>query len=163
MKILLLSDTHGYWEPEIEKYTKDCDEIWHAGDIGTFDVLEKLSSLKPVVAVYGNIDGRDIRSETKKHQIFSRESLMIFMTHIGGYPGRYNPLARKVIDSVKPKLFICGHSHILKVVPDKRRGLLHMNPGAMGKHGIHLSRTMIRFSIENGVVKSPEVIEFKRK
>lgn len=159
IKIGLLSDTHGYLDPKIFELFKDCDEIWHAGDFGDPEVSEKLSSFKKLRGVFGNIDGRNIRMMHQQHLVFSLEGMKIYITHIGGYPGNYSPEARKVIENEKPDLFICGHSHILKVMPDKNRKLLHMNPGAAGKHGFHKIRTMLRFSISDGKVIQLEAIE----
>lgn len=160
MRIGLISDTHGSFPESIYKYFEECDEIWHAGDIGSLETLVKLQHFKPTRAVYGNIDGREIRQECPENLIFSLEGLKIFITHIGGYPGRYAPMARKIIDSEKPDLFISGHSHILKVMPDpKRPGLLHFNPGAAGYHGFHRVMTILRFTLDQGKVKNVQAIE----
>jgi putative phosphoesterase len=160
MRIGLISDTHGSFPETVFKYFEECDEIWHAGDIGNIDVLNKLNEFKPTKAVYGNIDGRDIRQECPEHLIFTIDGVKVFITHIGGYPGRYSPQARQIIDTEKPDLFICGHSHILKVMPDpKRPGLLHINPGAAGFHGFHRVMTLIRFTLEKGKVKNLQAIE----
>lgn len=158
-RILLLSDTHGYLDPKLFKYIDSCDQIWHAGDIGSEDVIDQLSALKPLKAVYGNIDGHEVRKRCPKDQLFTSEGVDVFITHIGGYPKRYNKEALEVIRNKKPKLFICGHSHILKVVYDKEYDLLHINPGAVGMHGFHKVKTMVRFLLEKGVVKNLEVIE----
>ncbi len=154
MKILLLSDTHGYLDESILEHVREADEVWHAGDIGPGDVLETLQALKPLRVVYGNIDDARLRREIPLDLHFTLAGLRVFMTHIGGYPGRYSPHAREQLDARAGEvdLFICGHSHILKVMPDRKRGLLHMNPGACGTHGFHKFRTMLRFRIEGGRV-----------
>lgn len=161
-KILLLSDTHSHIDKDILKYVKEADEVWHAGDIGDLRVTDAIQALKPLRAVYGNIDGVEARSEFPLHNRFECEEVAVWMTHIGGYPGRYNPMIRQEIYANPPKLFICGHSHILKVIPDKKLQLLHMNPGAIGKHGIHKVRTMLRFELDAGNIQNLEVIEFQR-
>lgn len=157
--ILLLSDTHGYLDPKIEKYILQADEIWHAGDIGSVELADQISAQKPLRAVYGNIDDAKLRRIFPLNQIFECEGLKVYMTHIGGYPGKYPERIRKMIESEKPGLFICGHSHILKVMYDKHYQLVHMNPGAAGKHGFHQKKTLIRFSVAEGKIISPEVIE----
>jgi putative phosphoesterase len=157
--ILLLSDTHGYLDPKIEKYILQADEIWHAGDIGSVELADQISAQKPLRAVYGNIDDAKLRRMFPLNQVFECEGLKVCMTHIGGYPGKYPERIRKMIESEKPGLFICGHSHILKVMYDKHYQLVHMNPGAAGKHGFHQKKTLIRFSIAEGKIISPEVIE----
>lgn len=161
-KILLLSDTHGYIDESTIKYVRDVDEVWHAGDIGDLSVTERIQEFKPLKAVYGNIDDHIIRKEFPLHQRFICEGVDVWITHIGGYPGRYRPEIKDKINQNPPKLFIAGHSHILKVVNDKKLGLLHMNPGAIGKYGLHKVRTMLRFVIDRGQIKDLEVIEFKR-
>tara|TARA_R100001369_G_scaffold90488_1_gene129587 strand:+ start:1675 stop:2166 length:492 start_codon:yes stop_codon:yes gene_type:complete len=161
-KILLLSDTHSYIDNDILKYTKQADEVWHAGDIGNLTVTDTLQKLKPLRAVYGNIDNDEARREFPLHNRFICEGVDVWITHIGGYPGRYDKRVRYDIYQNPPKLFICGHSHILKVMPDKKTGLLHMNPGAIGKHGFHTVRTMLRFEIDKGNIQNLEVIELKR-
>lgn len=159
MKIGILSDTHGYLDEQLFGFFDTCDEIWHAGDIGKTAVLYALRDFKPVVAVYGNIDGQEIRIETSEHQRLKREGLDIWMTHIGGYPGNYDRRIRDAIRADPPGLFISGHSHILKVMPDKHSGLLHINPGAAGYIGMHHVRTAVRFDITSGRVTNLEVIE----
>ncbi len=159
MKIGVLSDTHGFLDDQLFGFFDDCDEIWHAGDIGKTSVLSALRNFKPVVAVYGNIDGQDIRIETKAHQRLNRAGIDIWMTHIGGYPGNYDRRIREAIRYNPPDLFISGHSHILKVMPDKKNGLLHINPGAAGYLGMHKVRTAIRFDIAESRVKDLDVIE----
>lgn len=159
MKIGLLSDTHGYVHPRIKHHFKEVDEIWHAGDIGSIEVLEELEQFKKVRAVYGNIDNHKIRAATKEHRRFVVEGIDVWITHIGGYPGRYAPQIREYVYRNPPNLFICGHSHILKIMRDKRTGLLHMNPGACGKSGFHKVKTLIRFELNRGQILNPEVIE----
>ncbi len=161
-KILLLSDTHSHIDEAIIKYVKQADEVWHAGDIGDLKVSDMLKSIKPFRAVYGNIDSAETRIEFPIHNRFMCEAVDVWITHIGGYPGRYNPNIRKEIQSNPPKLFISGHSHILKVMQDKKLGLLHMNPGAIGKSGIHKVRTMLRFEIDGDNIQNLEVIEINR-
>ena len=159
MRIGLLSDTHAYWDDRYINYFSSCDEIWHAGDIGSLEVLERLEAVKPVRAVYGNIDGHELRARCPKNQRFTLEECDIWMTHIGGYPGKYAPEVTPEIFVRPPKLFISGHSHILKVKYDKTLQLLHINPGAAGKYGFHKQRTLVRFSIDAGSFKYLEVIE----
>lgn len=158
-RIALLSDTHDYLDPKIFNYFEDCDQIWHAGDIGTIRIADELKKIKPFIAVYGNIDGPDIRKEYPRNQRFICEGVSVFMTHIGGYPTRYNTEAQAEIRQNPPQLFICGHSHILKVQFDKTYDLLHINPGAAGIHGFHKVKTLVRFTIDAGKIKDLEVIE----
>lgn len=158
-KILLLSDTHNYLDKRIFKHAEEADELWHAGDIGNYSVCEELQKYKPLKAVYGNIDGTDIRSTYPKDLVFMCEEVKVYITHIGGYPDRYNLDAKKVIEKEKPRLFICGHSHILKVMFDKKYQLLHMNPGAAGNHGFHKVKTMLRFVIDGTDIRDLNVIE----
>ena len=138
------------------------DEVWHAGDIGDLKVTDALKKVKPLRAVFGNIDDTDARQEFPLNNRFVCEGVDVWITHIGGYPGRYSPAIREAIRANPPKLFICGHSHILKVVPDKKLGLLHMNPGAIGKHGFHKVRTMLRFTVDAGKIDNLEVIQVDR-
>lgn len=161
-KILLLSDTHGYIGEDILKYVNQVDEVWHAGDIGNLKVTDAIKKLKPLKAVYGNIDNKEARLEFPEHNRFSCEAMDVWITHIGGYPNRYSPNIREQIKNNPPDIFISGHSHILKVMPDKKLNLLHMNPGAIGKHGYHKARTMLRFEIKGSNIKNLEVIEYKR-
>jgi len=161
-KILLLSDTHSYLDDTIIKYVNLADEVWHAGDIGDLKVTDAIKKLKPLKAVYGNIDDAEARSEFPLHNRFLCEEVTVWITHIGGYPGRYNHGLREEIKTNPPKLFITGHSHILKVMNDKKIGLLHMNPGAIGTHGFHKVRTMLRFEIDKDKIQNLEVIEIKR-
>lgn len=162
-KILLLSDTHGYIDDAILKYVKQADEVWHAGDIGDLKVTDAIKKLKPLKAVYGNIDGSEVRTEFPEHNRFKCEDVDVWITHIGGYPPKYNPRVIETIKQHPPRLFICGHSHILKVMPDKKRHLIHMNPGAAGKHGFHKVRTMLRFTINGKSIDNLEVIEFPER
>ncbi|WP_020568077.1 metallophosphoesterase family protein [Neolewinella persica] len=159
MKIGLLSDTHSYLDPKVFDYFKDCDEVWHAGDLGDVSLLDELEAFKPTRGVYGNIDDTDVRRRWPLNLEFTVEGLHVFITHIGGYPGRYTSRVRQLLDDTKPGLYICGHSHILKVMMDKKRGILHMNPGACGKHGFHQVRTLLRFDIQAGRVENLEAIE----
>ncbi len=161
-RILLLSDTHNYIDESILKYIRKSDEVWHAGDIGNLQVTDTIKNLKPLRAVYGNIDNAEVRTEFPLQNRFMCEKVDVLMTHIGGYPGRYNSSIRPEIYSNPPRIFISGHSHILKVMNDKKTGLLHMNPGAVGKYGLHKVRTMLRFEIDGAKIENLEVIEFKR-
>ncbi|WP_185215906.1 metallophosphoesterase family protein [Sphingobacterium mizutaii] len=159
MKIGLLSDTHGYLDDAVLKHFEKCDEIWHAGDFGSMEVIEKLEAFKPLRAVYGNIDDKDIRLKFPEHLRFHCEQVDVWMTHIGGYPGKYSPLVKAEILNNPPKLFITGHSHILKVQFDPKLQLLHLNPGAAGKQGWHQIRTAMRFEINGDKIENLEVIE----
>ena len=161
-KILLLSDTHSYIDDTILKHVKQADEVWHAGDIGDLKVTDAIKKLKPLRAVYGNIDNNKARMEFPENNRFMCEGVDVWITHIGGYPNRYDLRVREAIKKNPPKLFISGHSHILKVMQDKKLNLLHMNPGAVGKHGFQKVRTMLRFIIEGETIKDLEVIEFKK-
>ena len=162
-KILLLSDTHSYIDDQILKFVKQADEVWHVGDVGDIEVLDILKKLKPVRAVYGNIDNHIVRSEYPLDLKFTIENVSVWMTHIGGYPNRYDLRIREEIKVNSPKLFISGHSHILKVMFDKKLNLLHMNPGAAGKHGFHKVRTMLRFEIHNDKISNLEIIELAKR
>ncbi len=162
-KILLLSDTHGHMDDAIIKYAQQADEIWHAGDIGNLEVTDKLKTIKPVRGVHGNIDDAIIQREFPEHQRFFCEGVDVWITHIGGYPNKYNVRVRDEIRKNPPKLFICGHSHILKVMYNKKLDLLHMNPGACGKHGFHQVRTMLRFQIDNINITNLEAIELGKR
>lgn len=163
IKILLLSDTHSYIDNDILKYVKQVDEVWHAGDIGDLKVTDAIKKLKPLRAVFGNIDDNQVRMEFPENNRFMCEGVDVWITHIGGYPKAYNMRIRDEIKLNPPKLFICGHSHILKVMPDKKLHLLHMNPGAVGKHGFHKTRTMLRFTIDGSKIDNLEVIEFNKR
>lgn len=158
-KIGLLSDTHGYWDNKYLYYFEPCDEIWHAGDIGSLDVARRLADFRPLRAVYGNIDGQDLRRLYPQTLRFTIEGTEILMKHIGGYPGHYDPSIRGSLLVRPPKLFVSGHSHILKVKYDKTLGMLHINPGAAGISGFHKVRTLVRFNISQGTFSDLEVIE----
>lgn len=162
-KILLLSDTHSFIDNQILKFVKQADEIWHAGDIGDLKVTDTIKQLKPLRAVYGNIDDANARMEFPLDNHFTVEGVTVWITHIGGYPNRYNPRVRNEIEKNPPKIFISGHSHILKVQFDKKLNLLHLNPGAAGKHGFHKVRTMLRFVIDNENIKNLEIIELEKR
>jgi len=159
VKVGLLSDTHAYWDDRYAEYFAECDEIWHAGDIGSEILAAQLAAIKPLRAVYGNIDGQPVRMHYPKTAVFRVEEVSVLMTHIGGYPGRYEPPIRKELYEVRPQLFISGHSHILKVMFDDHLKCLHINPGAAGKSGFHQVRTLVRFVIEGSTIKDLEVIE----
>ena len=161
-KIGLLSDTHGWLNPAVFEFFKDCDEIWHVGDIGSTDVADGLSAFKPLRAVYGNIDDQKIRLMFPKINIFTIENVKVMMTHIGGYPNRYEPGIKELIIKEKPNIFISGHSHILKVMNDKDLHLLHINPGAAGNTGFHKVITMLRFQIDGSEIKNMELYEKQR-
>lgn len=162
MKILLLSDTHSYIDDRIIAHAQQVDEIWHCGDFGSIEVIETLKKIKPLRGVYGNVDDAKIRAEFPEVNRFYCEDVEVLMIHIGGYPNKYSPLAKKEIELKTPKIFISGHSHILKVMYDKKYQLLHLNPGAVGKHGWQKVRTMIRFEIDKKEIKNIEIIEFQR-
>lgn len=162
-RILLLSDTHSHIDEQILKYVQQADEVWHAGDIGDIEVTDTLKKLKPLKGVYGNIDNHEVRAEFPENNRFMCEGVDVLITHIGGYPGHYKSRIREVLQNNPPKLFICGHSHILKVIWDKNLGLLHMNPGAAGKHGFHQVRTMLRFVIDGEQIKDLEIIELDKR
>lgn len=162
-KILLLSDTHSHIDEKILKYVHQADEVWHAGDIGHLTVTDTLKSLKPLRCVYGNIDDHKARMEFPLHNRFISENVDVWITHIGGYPGKYNQSIRTEIQNNPPKLFICGHSHILKVQFDKKLNLLHLNPGACGIYGFHQVRTMLRFEIDGNKIQHLEIIELGKR
>lgn len=162
-KILLLSDTHSYIDNQILKFVKQADEVWHAGDIGDLKVTDSIKNLKPLRAVYGNIDDKDIRSEFSLDLKFTLENVSVWITHIGGYPYKYNLRIREELNKNPPKIFIAGHSHILKIQYDKKLNLLHLNPGAAGKHGFHKTRTMIRFELDNSNIRNMEIIELAKR
>jgi putative phosphoesterase len=159
LRIGLISDTHGFLDQAVAKYFAECDEIWHAGDVGSTAVLESLRAIRPVRAVHGNVDSAELRTLLDKDLEWDCEGVRVYMTHIGGYPGRYDRRARKELAQRKPGLFICGHSHILRVMRDQTLGLLHLNPGAAGKQGWHKVRTLLRFTVEAGQVSAVEVVE----
>jgi putative phosphoesterase len=162
-KILLLSDTHGHIDDAILKYAKQADEVWHAGDIGSLKVTDTIEKIKPLKGVYGNIDDHILQKEFPLNNRFMCEGVDVWITHIGGYPPKYNTKVKKEINLNPPKLFICGHSHILKVMWDKKLNVLHMNPGACGKLGFHQVRTMLRFVIDGKEIKNLEVIELGKR
>lgn len=159
VKIGLLSDTHAWLNPKIYDFFKDCDEIWHAGDIGSTDVCDELMAFKKLRAVYGNIDDWDIRADFPQFQIFEIEEVKVMMTHIGGYPNAYSPDAKALLLQEKPDIFISGHSHILKVMRDQKLNLIHLNPGAAGLKGFHKKVTMMRFEIDGKEVRNLEIYE----
>lgn len=161
MRIGLLSDTHSHLDEKIFHYFADCDEIWHAGDFGSLAVLERLQAFKPLRGVYGNIDGAVLRAELSEDLRFTCAGVPVFMTHIGGYPGRYEPRVGQLLRADPPKggLFISGHSHILKVMPDPKLDFLHLNPGACGNEGWHKVKTLMRFELVDGQIKQLQVIE----
>ena len=161
-KILLLSDTHSYIDDQILKFVKQADEVWHAGDIGSLDIYDKLNEISKVKAVYGNIDNHQIRITLASEVFFKCEGLNIYMTHIGGYPGKYSKAVKEKIEKTKPDIFICGHSHILKVMNDKINNLLFINPGAAGNHGIHQVKTIVQFIINEKKISDLKIIELKR-
>lgn len=161
-KILILSDTHGFIDDAIRKYANSHDEIWHAGDWGTIAVYDALQAINPVKGVYGNIDDHEIRTENPRGRCFTVEGVKVLMTHIGGYPGRYNKDFKQRIIKERPALVITGHSHILKVVYDKALNHLHINPGAAGIHGFHHVRTMVSIEIDDGKISNAKVIELKK-
>lgn len=158
-KILLLSDTHSFIDEQIFKFVRQADEVWHAGDIGDLQVTDQIKAIKPLRAVYGNIDDANARMSFALDEKFTVENVSVWITHIGGYPNKYNLRIREEIQKNPPKIFISGHSHILKVQYDQKLNLLHLNPGAAGKHGFHQIRTMLRFELENGEIKNLEIIE----
>lgn len=162
-RIGLLSDTHGSISERTLNFFENVDEIWHAGDIGTPELADQLAAFKPFRAVLGNIDNHILRRMYTETLRFTLEGVDVLMTHIGGYPGKYDPRIRQEFYSNPPKLFICGHSHILKVIFDKKLNCLHMNPGAAGYKGFHTLCTSLRFDLENGQIKNLEVLEFKRE
>ncbi|HEY7210635.1 MAG TPA: metallophosphoesterase family protein [Bryobacteraceae bacterium] len=157
-QIGLLSDTHGYLDPAVFEYFAACDEVWHAGDFG-LDVLAQLKSFKPLRGVSGNIDGSDVRVEVPEELSWETGGVRVYMAHAGGYPGNYERGIKKKLEQLRPDLFICGHSHILKVMRDQELKLLHMNPGACGHKGWHTMRTMLRFSIGGGKISDVNVVE----
>lgn len=162
MKIGVISDTHNTFDTLLEEFLTPCDEVWHAGDFGSVEVADRIARFKPLRGVYGNIDGGVLRRMYNDFTLFEVEGVKVLMTHIGGYPRHYSPKALQHIHISKPKLFIAGHSHILKVIYDPVYDLLHINPGAAGKYGIHTLRTAIRFDIEAGEIKNLEIGEWSK-
>lgn len=161
-RIALLSDTHGSLPAKTADFFASCDEIWHAGDIGNLETVKTLEAIKPLRAVYGNIDGGEVRSVCPEYQLFDCESLKVLILHIGGHPDRYSPRAVNLIKMHRPALFISGHSHILKVIYDNKSQLLHINPGAAGKQGFHQVITLLRFVIDGSSIQDLEILEIKR-
>jgi uncharacterized protein len=161
-RIGILSDTHGALPAALTDFFKDVDEIWHAGDIGSMEVASKLQAFKPLRAVYGNIDGIAVRQSFPENQIFVCEQMKVLITHIGGYPGKYDPRARTLIAAENPDIFICGHSHILKVIYDQKNKLLHINPGAAGNSGLHRQITMVRCVIDIERIRDLEIYDLSR-
>jgi putative phosphoesterase len=161
-RIGLLSDTHSYLDDAVFKHFENCDEIWHAGDFGNIELVDQLAAFKPFKGVYGNIDGTEIRKTCPENLRFKCEDVDVWMTHIGGYPGKYSPLVRPEIYTNPPKLFICGHSHILKVIFDKKINCLHLNPGAAGKQGWQKVRTLMRFNISEDKIQDLQIIELAK-
>jgi len=159
LRIGLLSDTHGYLDPAVFEHFAKCDEVWHAGDFGPAEVLDQLKAFKPTRGVWGNIDGAELRAELQRHALWECEGVQVYMTHIGGYPGNYDRRAKVQIERNRPALFICGHSHIAKVMRDPTLGLLHMNPGAAGHNGWHQMRTLLRFTVAAGAISDVQAIE----
>lgn len=158
-KILIISDTHSYLEPKLLKYIDQADEIWHGGDIGSLELCQQIERLKPLRAVFGNIDGSDLRKTYDEHLIFNCEDVKVYMTHIAGPAGKYNPEIREILLAEKPNLLVCGHSHILKVMFDKVYNVLYLNPGACGVHGFHKVKTVVRLEIDGTEMKNLEIIE----
>jgi putative phosphoesterase len=164
MKIGLISDTHSHLDPKVLEHFRNCDEIWHAGDIGDAAVIDQLRAIKPVKAVYGNIDSAELRVAWPEDLRMTIEGVQVLMTHIGGTPPTYNPRVRKLLAQETPQIFICGHSHILKIGRDPALGnMLFVNPGAAGTHGFHIMKTIVRFEISNGEVRNMEVIELGKR
>ena len=163
MKVGLLADTHDFLDENIFKYFEECDEIWHAGDIGSMDIVNQLSGFKALRAVYGNIDGSSLRHKYPEELIFEIEGLKILIIHIGGYPPKYTKSIRSRLDEVNPGLFICGHSHMAKIISDPERKLLHINPGAAGRQGFHHLRSIVRFSIQGGKIQDIQLIELGKR
>lgn len=163
MKIGVLSDTHGWVDPAVYEHFADVDEIWHAGDAGNIDVITELEAFKPLRAVWGNIDDFKVRSATKEYLTFMAGNKKVLIIHIGGYPDRYSSRAFELIRELKPDIFVCGHSHILKVIYDKRYNMLCINPGAAGRTGIHKVMTLLRFAIDGDTVSDMDVIEFRQR
>ena len=165
MKLIgILSDTHSCWDARYIKHFADCDEVWHAGDIGDISIIEHLKGVCPIVrAVAGNIDGGEVRRGCKEVEEFEVEGVKVWMTHIGGYPGKYSPGVKRILREKGIQLMVCGHSHILKVIPDNELGLLHVNPGAAGYHGWQKVRTLVKLSLDNGKIMGLDVIELGKK
>ncbi len=163
LKISIISDTHSYIDAAVLAHLKQSDEIWHAGDFGSIKVLEQLQAIAPVRAVWGNIDGHELRQQIPEEQLFTVAGVKVYMIHIGGYPPKYTTKLRHRLDELQPKLFICGHSHILKIIPDAKRQLLHINPGAAGRHGFHKERTLVQLYLNEGKMEKAEVVELGKR
>lgn len=163
MKIVLLSDTHNYIDNSIKKHLYGADEIWHAGDIGSIELLEEIEMVKPTRFVYGNIDDAKIRRACPREQIFEVDGQKVYMIHIGGYPPKYTTALKQRLLELKPTIFICGHSHILKVIYDKKINCLHLNPGAAGTHGFHKVRTLLKFEINSGKLENMQIVELGKR
>ncbi len=163
-RIGLISDTHGYLDPRVFAHFSNCDEIWHAGDIGDISIIDQLEQFKPARIVYGNIDNSEIARRTKEHLHFELEGFTIWITHIGGTPPKYNPSVYPLLRKNLPDIFVCGHSHILKVIRDKElEDMLYINPGAAGKEGFHKIRTILKFNLHEGVISQMEVVELGKR
>jgi putative phosphoesterase len=162
-KILLISDSHGSLDDKLFKHIEEADQVWHAGDIGNVSITDKLKNLKPIKAVYGNIDGTEIRKEFQKNLIFNCENVKVFITHICGHPNNYLKEVKEIIEVENPKIFICGHSHILKVMYQNKYDVLHLNPGACGNHGFHQIKTALRFTIDDTKIKDLAIIELGKR
>jgi putative phosphoesterase len=162
-RIGLISDTHNYLDEAVFKHFEQCDEIWHAGDFGSVEIANRLQSFKPLKGVYGNIDGPDVRSIYPEKLRWKCEGVEVLMIHIGGYPPRYNPAVKQELSSMPAQLFICGHSHILKIIYDDKLQCLHINPGAAGNQGWHKVRTIVRLTIDGNDMKDCEVIELGKR
>ena len=163
MYIGLISDTHGVFSQEFRKFLEPVDQIWHAGDFGGgMELAKEIAQFKPLLGVAGNCDNYDLRFDHPLYRFFECEGLKVLMTHVGGYPGKYDSKARVLIDELRPDIFVCGHSHILKVVRDQKRDMLVINPGAAGIQGFHLVRTALRFQINSGKIEKMEVFELDR-
>lgn len=163
-QIGIVSDTHGFWDDKIYQYFADCDEVWHAGDIGSEEIIDKLELFKPLRIVFGNIDGSGLRARCKEEMLFDCERLKVYMVHIGGSPGNYPAAIKKKIATLKPDIYVCGHSHILRIVSDQtQHNMLHINPGAAGVHGFHQVRTLVRFKVEAEKIFDMQVIELGKR
>ncbi len=161
-RVGVISDTHSSTHERVFEFLKDCDEIWHAGDIGNLQTLKKISDFKPTVAVFGNCDDAEVMRHTQKYAAFTCENKKVLMTHIGGYPGRYPPHIQQILREKKPDIFIAGHSHILKVIYDKKFQFLFLNPGAAGQYGFHKSITCLRFSIDKDTISDMQILDVER-
>lgn len=161
-RIGLLSDTHGWLDPKVTEFFQSCDEVWHCGDIGDVAVADTLAARFRLRAVYGNIDGGVLRQMFRETEVFECEGVKVLLTHIGGYPGHYDLRIRPLLAAESPRLFVCGHSHIAKVMFDKKLNCLHVNPGAAGRYGFHKVRTAVRFVLDAGSVKELELAEYEK-